>query len=207
MTLTEARTLAARVLRDLAAIPMTDPQPLSQRLRERVQYWQREVVGYRLQERSTIVELLKDVEAALDSAQVKETDLRQLATFVLVADVDELAERWIGRLRVQPHDVLQVLVPRPGTDAAHRIARGSGIVGRAGLSPTVTVDFEGNIYHAENLRTFAQRVQHAADRLLQHYPTVARSTFARHAFDVVGTVVDGDVHITDDARVDDWCRR
>lgn len=170
MTLTEARTLAARVLRDLAAVPDdTAPTP--------------------------------------DQLIAWTADLRQLATFVLVADVDELAERWIGRLRVQPHDVLQVLVPRPGTDAAHRIARGSGIVGLAGLSPTVTVDFEGNIYHAENLRTFAQRVQHAADRLQQHYPTVARSTFARHAFDVVGTVVDGDVHITDDARVDDWCRR
>lgn len=48
-------------------------QPPSQQLRERLQYWQREVIGYRLQERSTIVELLKDVEAALDSAQVKET--------------------------------------------------------------------------------------------------------------------------------------
>lgn len=40
---------------------------------ERMQYWQREVIGYRLQERSTLIQLLKDAEAAIESAQVKET--------------------------------------------------------------------------------------------------------------------------------------
>ena len=102
-------------------------------------------------------------------------------------------------------DVLQVLVPDAGSSAAHRIHRGSGIVGRAGLSPTIRVDFEGNIYNAENLRTFDQRVQHAAGRLLTGYPTSARSTFARHTFTVVGTIRDGVVVITDTARVREWC--
>jgi hypothetical protein len=105
-------------------------------------------------------------------------------------------------------DVLQVLVPRPGTGAALRIVRGSGVVGVAGLTPTIVVHFEGNIYGAENLRTFDQRVQHAADRLRTGYPTSARGTFPRHDFDVVGTVrvdVDDALIITDTARVRDWC--
>jgi hypothetical protein len=101
--------------------------------------------------------------------------------------------------------LLQVLVPKPGSAASHFIARGSGIVAIAGTSPTVTVDYEGNIYNAENLRDYTQRVQHAADRLLTRYPTTARGPFPRHTFDVVGTYRGGVLVIIDPARVRDWC--
>jgi len=106
---------------------------------------------------------------------------------------------------VTGHDLLVVLVPQPGTAAAHFIRRGSGVVARPGVDREVRVDYEGNLYGAAELVTFEARVRHAAGRLREQYPTVARGTFPRHTFTVVGTLDGDSLLITDRATVSAWC--
>lgn len=58
------------------------------------------------------------------------------------------------------------------------IARGSGIVSLpCPPPPWLKVYFEGNLYGAENLKSFEQRVMHAAQRCVHGYPTVACSNY------------------------------
>ena len=62
-----------------------------------------------------------------------------------------------------------------GPDHELPIARGSAIVGAGEIREGMTmVYFEGNLYGAENLRRFDERVEHAAARLVEKYPTAAR---------------------------------
>lgn len=73
------------------------------------------------------------------------------------------------------------------------ISPGSGIVGSdSDDRELVVIDFEGNIYGAENLRTYEQRVMHAAGRQVTKYPTVARKHLSRAGverdFEIVGTL-------------------
>lgn len=59
------------------------------------------------------------------------------------------------------------------------ILRGSGIVGRLDhldTSDPLLLYFEGNKFDAANIVTFADRCLHAAGRMIQRYPTVARMT-------------------------------
>ncbi len=73
------------------------------------------------------------------------------------------------------HVTFTVYVPRrEGTKFS--IAKGSGIVGRPHeiIPGTTMLDYEGNLYGAENLRTYGERVMHAASRAVEQYPTVAR---------------------------------
>src|SRR5262245_35255897 len=56
------------------------------------------------------------------------------------------------------------------------VRRGSGIVGQYdGGAERVLLHFEGNLYDAFNIVTYADRVIHAAGRLLMDYPTVAKA--------------------------------
>ena len=83
------------------------------------------------------------------------------------------------------HDVF---VPIEGSRAWSTIDRGSGIVGqrvralsyRPGTrTPAddwlLLLDYEGNRYNAANIKTYADRVKHAAGRQATLYPTVARA--------------------------------
>jgi hypothetical protein len=67
---------------------------------------------------------------------------------------------------------LFILVPT--SDSSGRPMKGSGIVGSPTRDGLIKVDYEGNLYHAENLRTFWERLFHAAGRHVTGYPTVAR---------------------------------
>ena len=109
---------------------------------------------------------------------------------------------------------LLVLVPRPGTVARQAIDVGSGVV--ASVPPVTTAEwlvyFEGNRFDVANMRAFSERVLHAAGRLDQQYPTIARGLFARDDFAVVGTftyAADWREHhltITDAETVAAWTR-
>lgn len=105
---------------------------------------------------------------------------------------------------------LTVLVPRPDSDAARTIDPGSGIVTADAGGATVDVYFEGNGYRAANIRTFEDKVLHAAGRLAKAYPTIARGRFPREDFDGVGTFSFSDdwrehrLDITDAAAVARW---
>ena len=86
---------------------------------------------------------------------------------------------------------LVVLVPRPHTNAAAAIDRGSGIVANAHAAEWAAeaffdVYYEGNRYGAVNLTRFEDKVECAAGRLSTRYPTIARGTFPREEFRVVG---------------------
>lgn len=108
-------------------------------------------------------------------------------------------------------NALAVYVPNMGTSAGEQFARQvearSGIVGIVPPSAAVPlgeviesddwtagrhlrtrrlVYFEGNIYSTGNIVTFADRVYHAADRLVANYPTVAKSVVKVEALLEVG---------------------
>ena len=88
--------------------------------------------------------------------------------------------------------VLTVLVPRPKTVAERHIDLGSGIVaelqrGWRDLSgqDRIEVYYEGNRYGSQNLRSYDDRVKHAAGRLAQRHPT-AHGFFDSADFVAVG---------------------
>lgn len=73
---------------------------------------------------------------------------------------------------------LRVYVPTLESKIRGTIVSGSGIVGTIEAPPgeggRVVLDFEGNLYRASNIKTFADRVMIAAGRHVTRYPTVAR---------------------------------
>jgi hypothetical protein len=83
------------------------------------------------------------------------------------------------------HERLAVYVPDPDAspEAARTVThidRGSGIVGKRVVdadpdeSPLL-VYYEGNRFDAEGLRLYAERVMHAAGRMTENAPTIAKS--------------------------------
>lgn len=79
-----------------------------------------------------------------------------------------------------------VYVPREG--AAHGIADASAIVAAVDADATdlVKVYYEGNLYKAENLKDFEDRVRIAAGRQADRAPTVAFRWFPRTELREVG---------------------
>jgi hypothetical protein len=73
---------------------------------------------------------------------------------------------------------LPVYVPREGTGARAAVAELSGVVGTPVEGGRVLLDYEANMYGATNIRTFADKVHHAAGRHTwgeDGYPTRART--------------------------------
>lgn len=71
--------------------------------------------------------------------------------------------------------ILKVYVPKEGSYLHAVLVPGSAVVGGDAAAPgQLWVDYEGNRYGAENLQTYQQKLDHAADRHLTNYPTVAR---------------------------------
>jgi hypothetical protein len=73
-------------------------------------------------------------------------------------------------------------------DPLESIKRGSGIVGSPWQhdSRQVVLDFEGNLYSAANIHTFADRVHHAWGRHSGEYPTIARMVVGAETVRQVG---------------------
>lgn len=83
--------------------------------------------------------------------------------------------------------VLSIFVPASGAQHLHGIDPHSAIVGA--IVPgqdRVTVYYESNRYGAQNGHRFDQKLELAAGRLIQRYPTVARSSLSIEALEVVG---------------------
>jgi hypothetical protein len=86
--------------------------------------------------------------------------------------------------------MIAVYVPKQGEGTV--IDRGSGIVGTPrgtrpdGEPATLCVDYEGNRYGASNIKTFADRVMHAASRHAAEYPTIARQYVFAGDMELVG---------------------
>jgi hypothetical protein len=86
-------------------------------------------------------------------------------------------------------ELIQILVPRPGTLADAVIANGSGVVAvPAEEDPgKLRVYYEGNLYNAANMRTWADRVRHAAERLTAAAPVIATGVSEPDEFLEVGS--------------------
>ena len=69
---------------------------------------------------------------------------------------------------------MDVLIPKPNSSKRKLIKAGSGIVATNRPDGSTDIYFEGNLYGAENLRSYWGRLLCAAGRLSQKYPTVAR---------------------------------
>lgn len=86
--------------------------------------------------------------------------------------------------------MLPVFVPREDASLQETIEPGSGIVGSRREDGRVRIDYEGNLYGAANITTFADRVYHAASRHTAHegrgYPTRARQVVERDELVQVG---------------------
>ena len=108
---------------------------------------------------------------------------------------------------------LAVYVPsrtNPFSVAARGLVPGSAIVGRLPLSGDapgwLIVYYEGNRHRAENIVTFADRAYHAADRLVQDYPTTAWALVPAVALVTVGSfdLRTRTVSLSDEAALAAW---
>lgn len=71
--------------------------------------------------------------------------------------------------------VLDVYVPVAGSALEQAIAPRSAIVGsEVAGSDRVRIDYEGNLYGAESMVRYEDKLLHAASRHVTRYPTVAR---------------------------------
>lgn len=100
-----------------------------------------------------------------------------------------------------------VFVPLTGIaltdgEALAGIVPGSAIVGIEGrlgsLDIDITIDFEGNVYVAQNLLLFSERVATAVGRAQQNYPTTSRRTIPRSLLTPVGVWRHNRVFLTKD---------
>jgi hypothetical protein len=91
-----------------------------------------------------------------------------------------------------------VYVPTEQAQRRLGLAPGSAVVGVA-RSGGFHIHFEGNLYGAENLKTWEERVVCAAGRLFRRYPTVAQAYLTDLAGLVaVGVVTDSyEIQLTD----------
>ncbi len=105
---------------------------------------------------------------------------------------------------------LMLYVPRPGTWLGKSVIRGSALVGiprEIDVPGRVLVYYEGNLYGAENLKRYAERCLHAAERGVLRFPTVAFSETAVEDLIPVGKYhyADKVVEIDDAAVLKEWC--
>jgi hypothetical protein len=71
--------------------------------------------------------------------------------------------------------VATIYVPAKEATRVLGIDPGSGIVGTTELHDGyLTLYYEGNRYNAVNMRRFEERIYHAAGRMFEGYPTIAR---------------------------------
>lgn len=99
--------------------------------------------------------------------------------------------------------VLDVYVP----EGAASIIPGSGVVGSRDIGRTfIVIDFEGNKFGSENMRSWAEKVFHAAGRHVCCYPTVARMTVSPSMVRKIGTydVATDRIHLEDAEALKAW---
>lgn len=90
---------------------------------------------------------------------------------------------------------LKLFIPSPDSTYYKVLAQGSALVG----DPTdsrfgeckVLVYYEGNIYGACNLNSFAEKATCAAGRLIERYPTIAKVVLPREELIEVGFMEEG----------------
>ena len=69
---------------------------------------------------------------------------------------------------------MKIVIPKKDSPFGLNIANGSGIVMIEGKQMAI-IYYEGNLYGAQNLETYEERIICAAGRAHTRYPTIARS--------------------------------
>ena len=95
-----------------------------------------------------------------------------------------MAERYAPKIKR-----LLLLTPADGKET--HIDRGSAIVAEDIEGPGLTVYYEGGRFTSMD---WAEKITHAAGRLVERYPTAARAHFSRTELSVVG-LVEWDEHV------------
>ena len=70
--------------------------------------------------------------------------------------------------------VCKVFVPKASSQMHSHIIKGSAVVGMESHGGRVLIYFEGNMYGAENVKTFEEKCTVAAGRLALSAPTIAK---------------------------------
>jgi hypothetical protein len=77
---------------------------------------------------------------------------------------------------------MDIVVPRKDTFYYQQIKKGSGIVAKYIDDEFVLIYYEGNLYGAENLEDYTERIRCAAGRAFENYPTIARTCVEKRRF-------------------------
>lgn len=103
---------------------------------------------------------------------------------------------------------LNILVPIAGSHASQVIAPASAIVSNSEASgERILCHYEGNLFGAQNLNSYFQRLITAGGRLASNYPTAAMGEFDPEDFAVVGTfdwARQGVTHVVDAESLAVW---
>lgn len=104
---------------------------------------------------------------------------------------------------------VSIYIPALGTYLDRELLPKSGLVGVPAADDRVLVYYEGNKYGAENMRTWADKLYHAADRLLWKgigYPTIAFAFVPRDDVLMVGQLWHPErrIEIHDSEKVSAW---
>jgi hypothetical protein len=94
-----------------------------------------------------------------------------------------------------------VYIPKPNTYSNKTIKKGSAVIKSKLVDESmVKVYYEGNIYNAQNIRTYEDRCMLAAGRARDNYPTTAFMVVPTHDLIDAGTycITDNTVSINDD---------
>lgn len=102
--------------------------------------------------------------------------------------------------------ILTVYVPAADSALRRTLLPGSALVGSLSNGRRIMVDFEGDKYGSQGLRTYEQKLLHASGRHVERYPTVARAFVESGDLIEVGTY---DVHqrtltVTDPQALKGW---
>lgn len=85
-----------------------------------------------------------------------------------------------------------------------QIKPGSALVAYMNDQKTYTLYYEGNMFNAENIRTFSERALHAYGRMTKSYPTVAKSIADPAEFEVVGAFTPDNMELDDSPALKAW---
>lgn len=99
--------------------------------------------------------------------------------------------------RPQKGEFIKIYIPKEGCEleAGKTIDPGSGIVGFVSTNGLMAY-FEGNRFGADNLKSWDSKVRHAYGRLVQKYPTIAKSLIKEELYECIGETDDDCVKVT-----------
>ena len=97
---------------------------------------------------------------------------------------------------------ITIWVPAGGTHPT--IRRGAGIISTTPPADgRIVIDYEGNLYNASNIITYADRCYHAWGRQDANYPTIARRADHADRYTAIGTLnlTEGHIDLLDNPNI------